>query len=240
MFTVNIKQQHSNNSNNNNNLRLVTVLSFCHFTLIFFWRPFGMKTLKFQFSMQTNVLSSYCFERMTLLIIRYKLSKDLESNKVSSHNLKLFTYIVFRVPYLKAGENFFSLCFITGNWTGGRTESCKILNVIPSHCISMSFWFLCDWLIYSSKDLFFRSPLFWIITWWTLLRLTLSDWRFVGDDSLLLNLLFFKVCLTYLCCGSNLTGRPTQGSCLQDSAGSSNNSTWADSKINISFSSRWS
>ena len=74
-----------------------------------------MKTLKFQFSMQTNVLSSYCFERMTLLVIRYKLSKDLESNKVSSHNLKLFTYIVFRVPYLKAGEKIFSLCFITGN-----------------------------------------------------------------------------------------------------------------------------
>ena len=74
-----------------------------------------MKTLIFQFSMQTNVLSSYCFERMTLLIIRYKLSKDLESNKVSSHNLKLFAYIVFRVPHLKAGEIFLSLCFITGN-----------------------------------------------------------------------------------------------------------------------------
>ena len=73
-----------------------------------------MKTLKFQFSMQTNVLS-YCFERITLLIIRYKLSKDLESNKVSSYNLKLFAHIVFRVPHLKAGENLLPSCFITGN-----------------------------------------------------------------------------------------------------------------------------
>ena len=74
-----------------------------------------MKTLKFQFSMQTNVLSPYCFERTTLLIFRYKISKDLESNKVSSYNLKLFAYIVFRVSHLKAGENFLPLCFITGN-----------------------------------------------------------------------------------------------------------------------------
>ena len=40
-------------------LKLVTVSSFCPFTLIFFRRPFGMKNLKFQFSMQTNVLSYF-------------------------------------------------------------------------------------------------------------------------------------------------------------------------------------
>ena len=65
--------------------------------------------------MQTNVLS-YCFERITLLIIRYKVSKDLELNKVFSFNLKQFAYIVFRVPHLKAGETFLLLYFISGNY----------------------------------------------------------------------------------------------------------------------------
>ena len=50
---------------------IVEVLSFCPFTLIFLWRLLVTKILKFQFSMQSNVLS-YCFERINLLIIRYQ------------------------------------------------------------------------------------------------------------------------------------------------------------------------
>ena len=87
---------------------------FLSFYLNLLLKTIWYETLKFQFSMQTIVLS-YCFERITLLIIRYKLSKDLESNKVFSFYLKLFAYIVFRAPHLKAGESFLPLCFITGN-----------------------------------------------------------------------------------------------------------------------------